>query len=101
MRGKYKGDFQYHELPLLNILPLVVSPDQALTLATPFASTGEGSSGHADLGSVDEPVSGVSCNDRLSQTPKDETTKEARISGSRAPTKWQTTRMDSPLVVDG
>lgn len=62
LRGKYKGDLQYLELPLVEILPPLVRINWALSLVTPSAFIGEGSTSQADPGFVDAPVGGVSRN---------------------------------------
>lgn len=41
--GKYKGNLQYHEVDMVKTLPLPVSVDRALALATPPSEKGEGS----------------------------------------------------------
>lgn len=61
--GKYKGDLQYREVPLVEILPPPVSASRALTLAAPPVTGNEWFVHQVDLVLVDAVVKYVSHDD--------------------------------------
>lgn len=79
LRGNYKGNIQYREVLLLEILLPPVSVDRVLALAASYVARGEGFKNEVDPGLVSAPIRGVSCNDPPVQSPEDEVEKKALI----------------------
>lgn len=98
LQGKYKGNLQYHEVPLVETLPPPVGADRALALGAPPVVRDEGSAPQVDPTLVDALVEGVSHDDPPPQRSKDETTKEVAIGGGRATTKRRIAWVDSLLT---
>lgn len=88
----------HKDVPLVEIIHLLVSTDRDLALVGPVVSMGQGSTPQADLELFDAPVEGVYQDDPLPPNPEDDSAKEVEIGGSQPTTKWLIAWIDSPLT---
>lgn len=87
LQGRFQGNCQYREVPLVEILPPPISTDPTLALVVPDIIVVQGSNTQADQELVDVPVEGLSREDPLPPDLEDDPSKELATGGSCSTTR--------------